>query len=153
MSLPRIQLHLHFQDRNGESLQEKYCSLNPQHKILMKLVNNCVSQSIKHKTRHRLEAVPRILRIMMLIRNFFCHIQSCQILFVFVHRVWDKINSDVTLYQFGDFESKPLISLRSKGIIMTLKSYPGNRLETGTEMNNASSQHVQEITTEHSGHC
>lgn len=150
MSLPRIQLHLHFQDRNGESLQEKYCSLNPQHKILMKLVNNCVSQSIKRKTRHRLEAVPRILRIMMLIRNlFFCHIQSCQI-FVFVHRVWDKINSDVTLYQFEDFESKPLISLRSKGIITTLKSYPGN---IGTEMNNASSQHVQEITTEHSGHC
>lgn len=150
MSLPRIQLHLHFQDRNGESLQEKYCSLNPQHKILMKLVNNCVSQSIKRKTRHRLEAVPRILRIMMLIRNlFFCHIQSCQI-FVFVHRVWDKINSDVTLYQFEDFESKPLISLRSKGIITILKSYPGN---IGTEMNNASSQHVQEITTEHSGHC
>lgn len=151
MSLPRIQLHLHFQDGNGVSLQGKYCSLNPQHKILLKLVNKYMSQSNEHKARHRLDAVPRILRIMMLIRNlfFFAIFSLARYVFVFVHRVCNKINSDVTLYQFGDFESKPLMSLRSKGIIATSKSYPGN---IGTELDNASSQHVQEITTEHSGH-
>lgn len=64
----------------------------------MKLVNKYISQSNERKTRHRLDAVPRILRIMMLIRNFFFAIFSlARYVFVFVHRVCNKINSDVAL--------------------------------------------------------
>lgn len=87
-----------FPGQKWGELARRVLLTQPLAQILMKLINKCVSQSNKCKTRHRLEAVPRILRIMMVIRNFFAIFSLARYVFVFVNRVWDKINSDVTLY-------------------------------------------------------